>query len=308
LNLELEAHPLGFPFKICSNSQLPLDAARRSFGCFSSRFRSPRIEARLIVADNGPATLPEPPVFRAQHHLLAIVSDAANFAMCDLQSGFAFGCIGPAAAADPGFLSFYFLEAIAYTLLGQLCVTPIHASCVACGRTGVLLCGAAGAGKSTLAYACARRGWTLISDNASYLLDSGGRTAVAGRPQSVRFGPGAADFFPELDEHLNGDRINGKNVLDLSTARPPGVSTGFDCEVSLVVFLSRRAGAGARMSPISEDEAFQRFLSETARFRDEVELRQRQSILNLVRTGVFELEYEKLEDAIDELERRVTGK
>jgi hypothetical protein len=308
LGLEAEFHPLGFPLTIRTNSKFVLDAARRSFACFPNRFPAPRIEARLIVADNGSNSIPAAPVFRAQHNLLALVSDAANFAACDLENGFAFGCVASAVAADADFLRFHFLEAIAYTLLTQLCVTPVHASCVARGEIGVLLCGVGGAGKSSLAYACARKGWTLVSDNACYLLDCTAGPSVAGRPQSIRFRPTALDLFPELVPLFSMSQPNSKIALEISGTYAPGISIAFECPVGFLVFLERREGAGARLSPVAKDTASQRLIGELPRFRDAVERRHRQSILNLVRAATFELCYDNAEDATDQIERLVTGK
>jgi hypothetical protein len=308
LDLAAEFHPLGFPFTLRTNSPLVLDAARKSFACFPSRFPEPRIEARLIVADYGSDSIPAAPVFRAQHNLLAIVSDAANFAVCDLEKAFAFGCVSPAVAADADFLRFHFLEAIAYTLLVQLCVTPVHASCVAHNEIGVLLCGTAGAGKSSLAYACARQGWSLVSDNACYLLDSAPGPLVAGRPQSIRLRSTALDLFPELDGSFPAARANGKFVLDLTAGRRPDISTALGCPVGFLVFLDRRAGSEARLLPVARDTATERLLDELQHFRDEVDRRHRQSILNLVQAGgTFELRYDNAEDATQQLERLVNG-
>ncbi len=53
-------------------------------------------------------------------------------------------------------------------------------------------------GKSSLAYACACRGWTYVSDDASSLLRSGTERKVIGNSRLFRFRPAAVDLFPEL--------------------------------------------------------------------------------------------------------------
>jgi hypothetical protein len=45
---------------------------------------------------------------------------------------------------------------------------------VARGECGVLLCGGTHAGKSTLSYACAQRGWNYVSTTLVFLLPAMG--------------------------------------------------------------------------------------------------------------------------------------
>ena len=67
-------------------------------------------------------------------------------------------------------LRWFCVESLAYLLLAQRYLVPVHAACVERNGTGVLLCGAAGAGKSTLTFACARAGWTCVTDDCTWLL------------------------------------------------------------------------------------------------------------------------------------------
>lgn len=308
LPLHAEFYPLGFPLTIRTNSALVLEASQDIFARFPRRFPTPHIEARILVADDGPLSAPVAPVFRAQGNLLTIISDAANFAACDLASGFAFCWVTPAAVADRDFMRFHFLEAIAYTLLGQLCVTPVHASCVAWKGIGVLLCGAGGAGKSSLAYACAQRGWTLVSDNTCYVVDGTSGPVVAGRPQYVRIRETAVDLFPELERLPGAANANGKISLEIHTGNAPRLSTAFDCPAGFLIFLERRGGRGSRLVRLSQRAAFQRLARELPRYRYEVEERHRASIINLLQADAFELRYQNLEEAIERLEGLVSGK
>src|SRR5262245_52276898 len=93
-------HPAGFPLELASNSPAVLEAALDSWGAFPLRFERPPLVVRVAVADAGPQPLPPLPAFRAQRHLLAIVADAANFAVCDYTRRFAFCWTTSATVAD----------------------------------------------------------------------------------------------------------------------------------------------------------------------------------------------------------------
>src|SRR4029077_19439661 len=110
------------------------------------------------------------PVFRGQGHNFSIVSDRDNFAFYD--SGPMSGCcfVSEKTVQARSWFRYYFLETMVYMLLAQRYVVPVHAACVARDGSGVLLCGNSGAGKSTLSFACARAGWTFLTDESTWLL------------------------------------------------------------------------------------------------------------------------------------------
>ncbi len=115
-----------------------------------------------------------------------------------MRSGYAFGWIGETTARDRPFLRFYFLDAVTLALVDQLYLAPVHAAAIRRHTTGVLLCGDSGTGKSTLAYACARAGWTFVSDDASYLVRGADTPRVLGNSRSLRLRPDAPILFQEL--------------------------------------------------------------------------------------------------------------
>src|SRR6185437_13878064 len=88
----------------------------------------------------------------------------------DLERGFASGWVSAGAVQNAGYLRYHVLESMSYSMLDALRVVTMHAACVALDGHGVLLAGESGAGKSSLSYACARRGWTYCSDDASALV------------------------------------------------------------------------------------------------------------------------------------------
>jgi hypothetical protein len=160
--------PLGFRVEIATNSRDVLEAAAASWGGYAPEYPYPPVELRVMVQPSG--DLAPEPVFRNQRRLFSIVADRDNFACYESGSLFGYCFVSQKTAANHAWFRYFFLETMAYMLLAQRWVMPLHAACVARGETGVLLCGLSGAGKSTLAWACARAGWTYVTDDGTWLL------------------------------------------------------------------------------------------------------------------------------------------
>lgn len=230
---------------------------------------------------------------------MSIVADAENFAVCDHTRNFAFCRLNAEAARDPAYIGYYFLQAIANYTLTQLYLTPLHGACVASNGRGMLLCGPPGAGKTTLAYYCARNGWTYISDNESWLLRAGGGMRILGDPNRIRFRATAQEVFRELigrDVELD---VNGKLSIALM---PQGLKTGYECQVERVVFLARETDGPATTRALPHGWVLERLLSELPLYESSIRYAQRQSLERLSALKPVELRYSRLDDAIGALE------
>lgn len=259
-------YPLGYPVRIETNSQAVLEAAWESWGLFPAARATPPVVLRVIVSGPGPAASWQPPVFRAQKHVLVVVEGPANFALCDFSTGTAFCWTTAATVAARAAFRYHFLETMAYAILTDLYLAPIHASCVALEEHGLLLCGPSGAGKSTLALACARRGWTFVSDDACFLVRGSDDRTVLGRPHQLRFRPSAAELFPELAGRLTGRHPNGKLSVEVSTGALAGLKTGFEACVDRIAFLDFEVGASAELFAVPEEEIAARLAEGLAPF------------------------------------------
>ena len=127
-----------------------------------------------------------------------ITAGAANTAVADLLSGQAFGFVTPEMAADEAFVRYAFVDSLAYSLLGARPAdsSRFHAACVARGGRGVVLCGDAGAGKSTLAFACARRGYQALAEDALFLQVGADGGRLWGMPWRLHLLPDSQRLFP----------------------------------------------------------------------------------------------------------------
>ncbi len=296
-------YPWGFPVEIAADSRAVLEAAHESWGLYERRFSTPPIRVNVMTSDGG-ADLPPEPVFRAQQHLLTIIADQHNFGICDRLQAFGYCWVTRATLADTIFFRWHFLNAIVGVLLEQTCCTGVHAACVALDDSGVLLCGASGMGKSTLAYACARRGWTYITDDGSTLLWNSTDRLVSGERHRFRFREHAAEIFPELQGLTVGHALNHKPTIEVPTASLP-IRTAQECPVERIVFLDRRPGRSARLAALGKEEARERLLSDTALWEPEVQARRMAVLESLLEAPAFELRYDGHEDAVPLLERLV---
>jgi hypothetical protein len=303
VKLELESvyYPLGFPLRLATNGTEINMAAEESWGRYPQAFATPPLRLRVAVEPGG--AHPEGPVYRGQDHLMIITADAQNFAVCDHTRHSAFCWLNARTADDRPFVSYYFLEAIANYSLTQLYLTPIHGACIARNGRGVLLCGASGAGKTSLAYFCARSGWTYISDNESWLVRGGDGPRLLGNPNRIRFRDSARELFPELNHYQPALDANRKMSIALT---PTGIDIAYQCCVEKVVMLSRQPSGPAAMRSLPSGQVLDRFLSELPLYDRQIRQEQAACLQKIAALNPVELRYTRLEDALQQLESLLT--
>jgi len=300
---EIMLYPLGCGMHLKTNSREIIQAAEESWAGFPELFGGKPIEVRISVSEDQQAPAATGLIWRAQGHLAAFQSDRNNFGICDLRQGFAFSCLTPATARDHGFFRYFYLDPMAQVLLWQTHLTPrIHASCVARNGSGVLLCGESGAGKSCLAYACARRGWSFITDEATSLVRGAHDRTALGNPHQIHLRETAVEIFPELAGRLTTRNAVGKISIEVHTAELPEIQTAFQCQVAAVVFLHRSAGRPGQLVPLSSEDGFSRLDRDLPLFEEPLHGENRTSLRYLVDGGAFELRYHDLAEAVSLLE------
>jgi hypothetical protein len=295
-------YPMGFPVEISTNSPHVLAAAAESWGEESQAFDVPPARLSLGVSDSGAAGLPDAPRFRSRGHLMSIVSDAENSVVCDFRSDFAFGWVTKAAAADHPFLRLRFIESSILLMLTQRHLAPVHGALVANRGHGVLLCGDSFAGKSTLAYACARAGWTYVSDDAANLVRKHGDLYGIGNFQAIRLREDARRLFPELADRLAIRRPNGKFGIEVRTGDLP-ISVARGHAIEQMIFLNRREPGLARLLPRSKDSTIE-WLEQFNSYGESSTCAEiSQSYRRLVKgVQIREMRYRNLDDALACLE------
>lgn len=298
-------YPRGFAVELTTNAPEVLEAAQESWGGFPKAFSEPALQFRVGVTGSGSGLFPAIPTCRAWRNLLLTVADAENFAVCDLRQGIAFGWFTRAVVEDRSYLRYNFLEASVLTMLQHLYLAPVHGACVRFRDRGVLLCGDSGAGKSSLAYACARRGWTFVSDDTSELIRARKDLTVIGGPHQIRFREAAVDLFPELGQQCLTQRATGELAIELATGTLPEISTALTSSVDYIVFLNRREPEPAGLASIPKDVALPWFEQVITHGEEESRKAQKLALRRLLDKPIMELRYRDLEGAVDRLETMV---
>jgi hypothetical protein len=294
--------PLGFPLELATNSEAVMAAARDTWGGFRPLFPGVPVSLTLTVTEHEEDRLPSRPKFRSQGHLLSIVCDSRNQVICDLSRGCAFGWVTRRVAEQQDFLRLRILESSVMTILVNSHLAPIHGALVARRGTGFLLCGESFAGKSTLSYACARSGWTLICDDGTFLLrNQSGREAI-GNPTSVRFREDGRFLFPELERFRVARRPNGELGLEVPTSELP-IATAHSCSIDHVIFLRRSAAGRARVESYKKSNALEWFERAARYGPKECQDSQREAYRRLADAGMWELHYSDLDEAVRLLDR-----
>jgi len=294
-------YPLGFPMQIETNCEEVLHAAAVSWHGFTRLFDIEPIIIRVGVHGGKSAQCPPTPMCRVQQHIATNIADAENFSVIDLSRQCGHIWLTEAAVADRAYLRYFFLESAAMAILATSYTTAIHAACVEHKGCGILLCGDSGAGKTSLSYACARAGWTYITDDASYLVNNRTDRLVVGNCNQARFRPSAVELFSELTGKEIVQRAQvGKPSIELNLQPLRNISASFTSRINYVVYLNRRN--------VSRQELVE-FPTEVARHSMEQVLfstpgtRRVQTAMigHLLDAGALELRYSRFDWAIGRL-------
>jgi hypothetical protein len=301
--------PLGFPLEVASNSPAIMEAASQSWERFQFKFALPPLMLRIGVSDDPDDTeLPSAPIYRLQWNLLSNIADSRNFVVSDLKEGRSFGWVTKSTADSPLYLRYYLLEAAALSMIVSLRAAPLHAACVSLQDRGMLLCGDSGAGKSSLAFACARAGWTYTSDDSSYVPLNRNDRLVVGNSHHIRFRPSGAEIFPELEGRTATPRAAGKPAIEIPTAEFPEFVTANSATVEYIVFLNRRDSESPQLLPLSR-EWLRKWFGQSLITAVESYSAQESAIGRLLQTETFELRYKDLDWAVERLQKlAITGR
>lgn len=300
-------YPYGFPVRIRSNSLTVLEAGERSWGTYRHRFDCAPLDIRVALTKSSSPGCIEPPVFRSQGHLLSIVADRENFALLDLQAGFAFGWATEATAANQEYFRQCLLDVMIYPLLEIAHLITLHAACVMHKGKGLLLAGNSGAGKSSLSYACAARGWIFVSDDASAFRRNAPELRVIGHPQRFRFREPVAELFPEFEGLKSTIRSYGKPTIEVNTRMLESFRGAEEGQVNAIVFLNRPAYISGPpvLIPLSTEDARNRLAFSVWAVQMPAFEQRLDALERLLAVPCYELRYSAFGPAIDLLEHLI---
>jgi hypothetical protein len=302
LPLKAVFYPLGFTVEIATNCAQVLAAAEENWKLFDKVFPAPPVQLRIAVLDDRTSQNLPPPTCRGQRNLVMFVAGAEDFAVCDLTNAFATCWLSASTVENGPYLRYHFLDAMALLLIEASYLTPIHAACVAFQGRGLLLGGDSGAGKSSLSFACARRGWTFVSDDASFLVRGGKGRVVVGNPHQLHFRESATELFADLKSHRLAPRINGEIAIQLATANLPGIVTAPQSSIDFLIFLNRSTSGSASLRAFPKERAAASLEQVICYGEQHLRDAQKSSLRDLLRAEVLELCYSDLDSAVSCLE------
>lgn len=305
LQLEIELpfqrtyYPFGFRLNLASNSREVLDAAEGNWGIYEAEFDDPPLTLRVLVKPGN--ELSPQPVHRMQGHLYSVIASRENYALADVDALFACAWVTEKTVSDHAWFRWFYLDSVTGVMLAQRHTVPMHAACVEKNGAGVLLWGPSGMGKSTLAYACARAGWTFVGDDSAILPQNREDRVVTGKPHQARFREDAPLLFPELNGYATRARPTGKLSIEVPMTSLPGIRVAVRCEVRYCVFLHRGNSAG--MARVGIEEGLEQIMHESRSYGAETCARHENALRRLSYAPAYRLQYERLEDAIGALDR-----
>ena len=201
-NYQRNFSALGIVFRFETNTPVILEACDAVFhGSGNLEAGKPNFVICLFEDPAFKENQPWPnPVCRGRQNLFYLSIGTENTAVADLDHHFAMGFLSPAMVQDTARLRRDVIECLAFTLATHgkgATHSYIHASAIARGNKGLILSGPACVGKSTLAFAGARRGFHLVADDVVYLKNGEDNLTAWGNPWKIRLLPESFQLFPE---------------------------------------------------------------------------------------------------------------
>jgi hypothetical protein len=302
LKLRHTFFPLGFPLQLETNSPEVITAAVEGWGEFSQAFDGPPLRLCLGVIDSDEPVLTIKSIFSSREHLATMFADPSNFIVCDFRENLTFGWVTRGVAVDHSLLRYRFLMPAAHMMAEQKALSPVHAALVVKDGVGIMLCGDSMAGKSTLAYACARAGWGYVTDDGTFLVRGGSDRYAIGDFTSLRLREDSVRFFPELGNRMAVVRPNGKIALEIPTRELP-IQTLHGHSVDHVVYLDRANCEGASLRSYPRESAIEEWKQYAPFGTDAVRAAQMECHRRLLSAGMWKMRYARLDDAVARLQR-----
>ncbi len=259
-NYQQNFSSLGVVFRFETNTPIILEACNSAFHG-SEKFKTDKPDFVICLFEDPALTDYPPwpkPVYRGRRNLFYLSIGAGNTAVADLDHRFAVGFLSPAMVKNTTLLRRDFIECLAFTMATHgkgATHSYIHASAIAKGNKGLILSGPACVGKSTLAFACAQRGFHIVADDVVYLKDGECSLTAWGNPWRLRLVPESVKLFPELSRRLElSESPESVDVVEIELEKIfPGCAQP-GCDPVALFFLGRSNGP-TECQPLDPSEA-----------------------------------------------------
>ncbi|MCC7353694.1 MAG: hypothetical protein IT330_08040 [Anaerolineae bacterium] len=313
-------YPLGYRLCVQTNAPIVQEMARRAFARYPASLAdpsSPPLRLRLWVHDlDDPAASPSGPHAHPIHRLdgdtYFVMVGAGTVVASHHTRGEATGYVTPAVAQREDVLRVGLVEGPILYLVGPPRTAVFHAAALARGERGFILVGYPGSGKSTMTYACVRRGYGIVAEDAIFVPPKEGPLTIWGMARYLYLLPDSTRFFPELRNRTATVQLNGemKIVVDLDEIRPG--ATQLHAGAGPLVLLRRNSGPDSRLVACNPADVLQDMMFTASRahqrMTEEVLALHRRVADRLAQQGAFTLYAgSDLDKAVDELDRLVAS-
>ncbi|MEZ4521074.1 MAG: hypothetical protein R3A46_05460 [Thermomicrobiales bacterium] len=259
-SVELEA--LGIPITVETNDPRIERIARQAFGIRRDRAdTSFEVRLRLLVHDvpEEPSWRPVQPVLRAQGDYFYSAASRASVVSGDCRTGFAFGFISDRQADHEEHLRSTMVQAPFLWIATNRSLSAIHCAVVTLNGRSISLRGRQSAGKTTLAYAALRQGFSLLCEDVAFAWQTDAGIELRGLPWLLYLKPDAVRFFPELDGLEPLERYNGESKILVPIEEWFPDQTAQTAPIGPTVFVEREPDGRNVLEPIDRSEALERF-------------------------------------------------
>ena len=171
------------------------------------------------------------------------------------ESGRAVASILPAARADLWLLSRPLVTLPLLESLKRRGLHGVHAAGGALDGRGVLIAGASGSGKSTVALALARDGFAMLGDDMVFLRRRGDDLEALAFPEEFDLTDETAAMFPELAAVAAAEPRDGWPKKQVRVERALAARIARSCTPALVLFTRIVDAPVSRLEPIEPAEA-----------------------------------------------------
>jgi hypothetical protein len=235
---------LGVPLRVRSNAEAAIALAADHFGGWlglAEALVASGLQATLDVVVL-PATAEPPPAalsYRRHGPVFLAAGGPVHIAVV-LETRHAVAFLPRQALDDREWFCSH-VGGFALLAVTQRTRVPLHAAAVVAGMQTLLLAGHSGAGKSTMAYACAAAGFSVLAEDTVFAELGARPVRLWGQASQIGLPADSTRFFPELAGEPMVERANGKRRIAARAAMPwsPALTTSGD---TAVILLERGAG------------------------------------------------------------------
>lgn len=193
--------------------------------------------------------------FRGLHHLVFATLGTYELFIFDLVRKQVAAAVSQAAASESAFWNSYLLPITVGIMGTTLGVIPVHSACLDLDGKTLLIAGVSGAGKSTLSVALAHCGFSLVSDDWTYVSQEAESLIAHGLDAPVKLLPDAIRYFPELSGRTPRMWFNGELAFEIEHEEFCRRSTARCSRPHWLMFLERTSDSGCDFFPCSTHDA-----------------------------------------------------